>query len=77
MPPNCYQRCRHHNCRQRDTAAISIVSSSSVITMPTKKKKTADSTSLSTSKKNESTTAGKTVSFHLRLIMRGSVIIFL
>jgi hypothetical protein len=45
--------------------------------MPTKKKKTADSTSLSTSKKNESTTAGKTVSFHLRLIMRGSAIIFL
>jgi hypothetical protein len=41
------------------------------------KKKTADSTSLSTSKKNESTTAGKTVSFHLRLIMRGSAIILL
>jgi hypothetical protein len=41
------------------------------------KKKTADSTSQSTSKKNESTTAGKTVSFHLRLVMRGSAIIFL
>jgi hypothetical protein len=76
VPPNCYQQCRRHNCRQRDTAAISIVSSSSVITVPTKKK-TADSTSLSTSKKNESTTAGKTVSFHLRFIMRGSAIIFL
>jgi hypothetical protein len=39
VPPNCYQRCRRHNCRQRDTAAISIVSSSSVITMPTKKRR--------------------------------------